>query len=160
MRGDGKLLSPERRRRAVTVAAGTLHGTGLMQAHLPFDQQPDLLLHAAVILGRHGLEAVVDVLGEAPQAECWHRDATKVRSKRKCFWPRFLSSPHHLQQIFHPRQPDPAPAPGQPIQHLIAGAALHLQHPGAGAGQQQSGALQEILAQGRAIVAKPAVGMA
>jgi hypothetical protein len=37
---------------ALAPAAGTLHGTGLMQAHLPFDQQPGLLLHDAVILGR------------------------------------------------------------------------------------------------------------
>ena len=37
---------------AIAPAPGTLHGTGLMQAHLPFDKQPGLLLHAAVILGR------------------------------------------------------------------------------------------------------------
>jgi hypothetical protein len=73
---------------------------------------------------------------------------------------RAFPSPHHLQQIVHPGQPDPAPAPGQSVQQLIAGTALHLQHPGAGAGRQQSGALQEFLAQGCAIVAKLAVGMA
>jgi len=31
-----------------------------------------------VSLGRHGLEAVVDVLGEAPLAECWHDEAVEL----------------------------------------------------------------------------------